>query len=95
MRLFKKKKLPVDNPGNYDWTFQYVRGGFCELAKLRKPIKRKYLVIVWLGGIKFRMFKIWNVKQSPFITDENKVEYKQTITFNPDDIDNFIKNNPL
>lgn len=41
--LFTKKPKPL-NPGDYDWGFKFVRGGFCELKSLRTPVSRGYEV---------------------------------------------------
>lgn len=91
--IFKKKKPPIDNPGNYDWNFQFVKGGFCELKNLRKKRKR-WLVIMYQFPFKFKWH--WNngdyFWEIPFSGNKMPViDFQQSIEFDTDAINKAFK----
>lgn len=64
--IFKRKKKAVDNPGNYDWSFNFVEGGFCTLKSLCKYKKPRHIyALYWLGGFKFKFFKLYKSHPKP------------------------------
>lgn len=81
---FKKKKIPID-PGNYDWTFQFVRGGFAPNEALRRD--KRYRAIVWLGGFNFKLIWVRKGSESTFfnpLVNSESVEYSVRMKFDSD-----------
>lgn len=79
----------IDNPGNYDWNYQFVNGGFFTLSKLRKKPKR-YFIFIYLGGFKFKYG--WATAFSSHPTEKlNPEDYKMTVNFNTVDFENHLK----
>lgn len=84
LSIFKKKPKPIRNPGFYNWDFQYVEGGFCNLNNLHKlkANPKKWFVFIWEGGFKFRIG--W---ARPEITahanQKGSASYQTKVDFNP------------
>lgn len=87
---FKKKNPPID-AGNYDWTFQFVRGGFAPNESLRQD--KRYRAIVWLGGFNFKLIWVRKGSEATFLStfpkdESNEIDpYKILIKFTPEEME--------
>lgn len=81
--IFKKKKAPID-PGIYDWTFQFIRGGFAPNEALRRD--KRYRAIVWLGGFNFKLIWVRKGSEATFFRSfpQEPVEYSVRMKFDAD-----------
>lgn len=82
--IFKKKKTPID-PGNYDWTFQFVRGGFAPNEALRRD--KRYRAIVWLGDFKFKLIWVRKGSEATFFNSDfnnEPADYSVMMKFDSD-----------
>lgn len=76
-----KKKPKEDHPGNYDWTFQFVRGGFAINDALRRD--KRYRAIVWLGGLNLKLIWVRKGSEVAFFNSD-PVEYSTRFRFDPE-----------
>lgn len=79
-----KKKNKIDDAGNHDWTFQFVRGGFALNNALRRD--KRYRAIVWLGGFNFKLIWVRKGSEATFFESfpQEPVEYSVRMKFDAD-----------